>query len=176
VRDTHFSRQLYRFQRGVSIHGVGCYQSEHDKQGAMFGSLLQQLMKNTRGGTRTRNLLLRREAPYPLGHTSNCSLKTFYDAVEQFIFRSDDRRTVQRRAQNEVSRSVGRPDCRSVCRLVHNHPSLSSRKNILEMHFCFEDFVFSEICEDNQNYARPGDARRSQAKRSQAKPGEFGNS
>ena len=27
---------------------------------------------NTRGGTRTRNLLLRREAPYPLGHTSRC--------------------------------------------------------------------------------------------------------
>ena len=26
--------------------------------------------KHTRGGTRTRNLLLRREAPYPLGHTS----------------------------------------------------------------------------------------------------------
>ena len=26
--------------------------------------------KVTRGGTRTRNLLLRREAPYPLGHTS----------------------------------------------------------------------------------------------------------
>ena len=25
---------------------------------------------DTRGGTRTRNLLLRREAPYPLGHTS----------------------------------------------------------------------------------------------------------
>ena len=25
---------------------------------------------NTRGGTRTRNLLLRREAPYPLGHTN----------------------------------------------------------------------------------------------------------
>ena len=25
---------------------------------------------STRGGTRTRNLLLRREAPYPLGHTS----------------------------------------------------------------------------------------------------------
>ena len=24
----------------------------------------------TRGGTRTHNLLLRREAPYPLGHTS----------------------------------------------------------------------------------------------------------
>ena len=29
---------------------------------------------STRGGTRTRNLLLRREAPYPLGHTSSwCS-------------------------------------------------------------------------------------------------------
>jgi hypothetical protein len=27
----------------------------------------------TRDGTRTRNLLLRREAPYPLGHTSCCS-------------------------------------------------------------------------------------------------------
>ena len=26
---------------------------------------------NTRGGTRARNLLLRREAPYPLGHTSD---------------------------------------------------------------------------------------------------------
>ena len=29
---------------------------------------------NTRGGTRTRNLLLRREAPYPLGHTSRRNL------------------------------------------------------------------------------------------------------
>ncbi len=29
--------------------------------------------KSTRGGTRTRNLLLRREAPYPLGHTSSCA-------------------------------------------------------------------------------------------------------
>ena len=29
-------------------------------------------VQNTRGGTRTRNLLLRREAPYPLGHTSGC--------------------------------------------------------------------------------------------------------
>ena len=29
---------------------------------------------NIRGGIRTRNLLLRREAPYPLGHTSSCKL------------------------------------------------------------------------------------------------------
>ena len=28
--------------------------------------------RNTRDGTRTHNLLLRREAPYPLGHTSRC--------------------------------------------------------------------------------------------------------
>ena len=28
-------------------------------------------LAHTRGGTRTRNLLLRREAPYPLGHTSS---------------------------------------------------------------------------------------------------------
>ena len=44
------------------------------------------------------------------------------------------------------------------------------------MHLCFEDFVFSEICEDNKNYARPGEARISQEKPSEAKPGEFGNS
>ena len=30
-----------------------------------------QFSKSTRDGTRTRNLLLRREAPYPLGHTSS---------------------------------------------------------------------------------------------------------
>ncbi len=30
-----------------------------------------QVPQSTRGGTRTRNLLLRREAPYPLGHTSS---------------------------------------------------------------------------------------------------------
>ena len=29
-----------------------------------------EFASNTRGGTQTRNLLLRREAPYPLGHTS----------------------------------------------------------------------------------------------------------
>ena len=28
------------------------------------------ITRSTRGGTRTHNLLLRREAPYPLGHTS----------------------------------------------------------------------------------------------------------
>ena len=31
---------------------------------------MRRIARNTRGGTRTHNLLLRREAPYPLGHTS----------------------------------------------------------------------------------------------------------
>ena len=30
--------------------------------------------ENTRGGTQAHNLLLRREAPYPLGHTSHDAL------------------------------------------------------------------------------------------------------
>ena len=38
-------------------------------------SLSSSTAKHTRGGTRTRNLLLRREAPYPLGHTSVYSIR-----------------------------------------------------------------------------------------------------
>ena len=37
-------------------------------QGANFEG--KHAPRSTHGGTRTRNLLLRREAPYPLGHTS----------------------------------------------------------------------------------------------------------
>ena len=33
------------------------------------------ICKNTRGGTRTHNLLLRREAPYPLGHTDRADMQ-----------------------------------------------------------------------------------------------------
>lgn len=33
--------------------------------------LSQKFQQNTRGGTRTLSLLLRRQAPYPLGHTGN---------------------------------------------------------------------------------------------------------
>ena len=36
--------------------------------------------QSTRGGTRTHNLLLRREAPYPLGHTSLCMASHGADA------------------------------------------------------------------------------------------------
>ena len=35
---------------------------------------------NTRGGTRTHNLFLRREAPYPLGHASNFKLYSSHTA------------------------------------------------------------------------------------------------
>ena len=35
------------------------------------GDTPQAQSGTTRDGTRTHNLLLRREAPYPLGHTSN---------------------------------------------------------------------------------------------------------
>ena len=42
---------------------------ESDSFGANANQVVQFLV-NTRGGTRTHNLLLRREAPYPLGHTS----------------------------------------------------------------------------------------------------------
>ena len=38
--------------------------------GLAFSPRRTDCTTNTRGGTRTRNLLLRREAPYPLGHTS----------------------------------------------------------------------------------------------------------
>ena len=39
---------------------------------------------HTRGGTRTRNLLLRREAPYPLGHTSSwCACRSWAMVSEQ---------------------------------------------------------------------------------------------
>ena len=33
---------------------------------------------NTRGGTRAHNLLLRREAPYPLGHTGDCAKEVLH--------------------------------------------------------------------------------------------------
>lgn len=43
--------------------------------------------KYTRGGTRTRNLLLRREAPYPLGHTSWCCLLSEQRQISMQKFR-----------------------------------------------------------------------------------------
>jgi hypothetical protein len=41
---------------------------------------------NTRSGTRARNLLLRREAPYPLGHTSTYVRKRISVNRYQYIF------------------------------------------------------------------------------------------
>ena len=39
---------------------------------ARISKRIARRQESTRDGTRTRNLLLRREAPYPLGHTSCC--------------------------------------------------------------------------------------------------------
>ena len=44
----------------------------HGPSSLSMVALLTRAGCHTRGGTRTRNLLLRREAPYPLGHTSRC--------------------------------------------------------------------------------------------------------
>ena len=52
--------------------------------------LLQLLFLNlfheeyTRDGTRTHNLLLRREAPYPLGHTSRCALAPIWAVAHPY--------------------------------------------------------------------------------------------
>eukprot|EP00973_Karenia_brevis_P040804 5648533-Karenia_brevis.AAC.1 len=39
----------------------------------------------TRGGTRDRNLLLRREVPYPLGHKSACRMRSFCQSLANSI-------------------------------------------------------------------------------------------
>ena len=48
-----------------------CYESIAQRRLQLSRVEQDAIHQNTRGGTRTRNLLLRREAPYPLGHTSN---------------------------------------------------------------------------------------------------------
>ena len=56
-------------------YGAGDCGMDGCTERAAWGSkriLKCQSTKYTRGGTRTRNLLLKREAPYPLGHTSLC--------------------------------------------------------------------------------------------------------
>ncbi len=47
-----------------------CYESIAQRRLQLSRVEQYAIHQNTRGGTRTRNLLLRREAPYPLGHTS----------------------------------------------------------------------------------------------------------
>ena len=44
-----------------------------DEGALSMSSLSWSIETNTRGGTRAHNLLLRREAPYPLGHTGGCT-------------------------------------------------------------------------------------------------------
>ena len=47
---------------------------------------MQNSLQDTRGGTRTHNLLLRREAPYPLGHTSD-AMQSHTATVACHVFR-----------------------------------------------------------------------------------------
>ena len=51
------------------MHSIPFANEAHTHQ--LRGLWTQRAPTYTRGGTRTRNLLLRGEAPYPLGHTSN---------------------------------------------------------------------------------------------------------
>ena len=72
---------VFCFAHALSTHAhMRTCPSTHACEGDMrpsvhFGivAIGSQNRKNTRDGTRTRNLLLRREAPYPLGHTSSGS-------------------------------------------------------------------------------------------------------
>ena len=78
--------KIIDFQGGLEevvsqVHKVGIGRAsredkvlqERERESDSFGANANQMVQflvNTRGGTRTHNLLLRREAPYPLGHTS----------------------------------------------------------------------------------------------------------
>ena len=90
-------RKLKPIRYGAGDRGMdGCTER------AAWGSkriLICQSTKYTRGGTRTRNLLLRREAPYPLGHTSLC-LGMMFD-----IERPDMIASVTSRAQNRNAKA-----------------------------------------------------------------------
>ena len=48
--------------------------ASHAHRGAATRCCAASWRQATRDGTRAHNLLLRREAPYPLGHTSSCHL------------------------------------------------------------------------------------------------------
>ena len=65
-------RSCVRFQCQGRVGGEGgiCFATTNDEPHCDISS--GRHAEYTRDGTRTRNLLLRREAPYPLGHTSKC--------------------------------------------------------------------------------------------------------
>ena len=50
--------------------GTNYFQSHTQTRSLSYQMLHDTHMVDTRDGTQTHNLLLRREAPYPLGHTS----------------------------------------------------------------------------------------------------------
>ena len=79
-------------------------QAEIDRRSSPLLRYSCRLNMNTRGGTRAHNLLLRREAPYPLGHTGGCTREDVFVQV---------RRTFGRHSTMIVLAS-GLADCRFV--------------------------------------------------------------
>ena len=65
---THASKQTAEYPHQLDYIGRCCSLGRREPAGKHVPKQIAN--KTTRGGTRTRNLLLRREAPYPLGHTS----------------------------------------------------------------------------------------------------------
>ena len=60
--------------------------------------LSQKFQQNTRGGTRTLSLLLRRQAPYPLGHTGNRLTRIFlFKYLAEWTFLLATRRIYMKR-------------------------------------------------------------------------------
>ena len=68
ICDTHQGQNVWVVSSGGPPPPVGAGGGRQ----RVIPVLFFQDFKATRGGTRTRNLLLRREAPYPLGHTGFC--------------------------------------------------------------------------------------------------------
>ena len=60
---------VFWFRAGGAAAGQGCPQ--HGGGGGATKKEQKKTKKLVRTGTRTQNLLLRRQAPYPLGHTDN---------------------------------------------------------------------------------------------------------
>ena len=73
TRDLRASKRRPSHRATGTQHGPGRATSRETLGMTSHGPAAVSMSKlNTRGGTRTRNLLLRGEAPYPLGRTSTC--------------------------------------------------------------------------------------------------------
>ena len=73
---------------------------------------MQNSLQDTRGGTRTHNFLLRRETPYPLGHTSD-AMQSHTATVACHVFRcrpaewtSRYRRDLRKKTQAKLASTI----------------------------------------------------------------------